>query len=198
MVRVPFRSSKKSVNLFIDSNKPWIKKNLVKYKDFFYKPYEYKHGEIFHFKGSKYSLCIEESTNNFVTIENNNIVLRTYDKNPDNIKKILQVWYRNEAIAFFEDIIPQIQNIFSSLDIEPAGYRYRRMKRKWGSCSSSNLITLNTDLIKANIPAIKYIIVHEFCHLKHFNHGEDFINLLSSVYPEWKEVKKTLDTIPGW
>ena len=30
----------------------------------------------------------------------------------------------------------------------------------------------------ANIDVIDYIIVHEFCHLMHMNHSEDFYNLI--------------------
>lgn len=198
IVRVPFRSTKKSVQLFINSNESWIKKNIIKYKDFFYKPYKYQNGEIFHFKGTKYSLKVEYCNNNTVLLQNQNIIVKTYSDNPEDIRKILQLWYRTKAIAFFKEITPSIQDNFYSVGIISSGYRFRRMKRKWGSCSSSGIITLNTDLIKADIPAIKYIIIHEFCHLKHFNHGEDFKSLLSSIYPDWKEVKKTLDVIPGW
>ncbi|MCK5847981.1 MAG: M48 family metallopeptidase [Caldisericia bacterium] len=198
IVRVPLRSTKKSVQSFIDTNAPWIKKNIFKYKDFFYVPYKYQNDEIFHFKGRKYSLIVEYDNNNSVFLHNSNICVKTFNDNPEYIKVLLQKWYRKKAIAFFQEIIPPIQNTFYSLGIIPSDYHYRRMKRKWGSCSTSGVITLNTDLIKAEIPAINYIVIHELCHIKHFNHGEEFKALLSSVYPNWKNVKKTLDVIPGW
>jgi predicted metal-dependent hydrolase len=37
-----------------------------------------------------------------------------------------------------------------------------------------------------------YIIVHEICHLKEFNHSQNFWNLVAQVVPEHKAIRKEL------
>ena len=39
-----------------------------------------------------------------------------------------------------------------------------------------------------------YIIVHELCHLKEFNHGQEFWNLVAKAVPDYKEVRHSLRT----
>lgn len=44
----------------------------------------------------------------------------------------------------------------------------------------------------ANLEAIDYIIVHEFCHLIHMNHSKDFYNLVKEIIPNYKDSEKWL------
>ena len=59
--------------------------------------------------------------------------------------------------------------------------------------SAKNNLTLNIELIKTPLMCIKYVIVHELCHLKYRNHDSDFYKLISSFIPDWKQRKAKLD-----
>ena len=39
---------------------------------------------------------------------------------------------------------------------------------------------------------INYVIVHELCHLIHFNHSRDFWNSVSDALPDYKSSKEWL------
>jgi len=69
------------------------------------------------------------------------------------------------------------------------------MKKRWGSCSKQKGIILNTELVKAPSHTIDYVVMHELCHLKHYNHGKAFYRLLNSVMPDWRERKKRLEAV---
>ena len=41
---------------------------------------------------------------------------------------------------------------------------------------------------------VDYIIVHELCHLKEFNHGQNFWKLVAHMIPEYKKCIRELRT----
>ena len=61
------------------------------------------------------------------------------------------------------------------------------MTRKWGSCSTSGVITLALDLAKQDRRFQDYVIVHELLHLKVPNHGKVFKALMGLHLPAWRE-----------
>ena len=63
----------------------------------------------------------------------------------------------------------------------------RKMRRRWGSCSSKGEVTLNLALIKMPLACIDYVVTHELCHLEAFHHGKPFYRLLAQVMPDWRE-----------
>ncbi len=72
-------------------------------------------------------------------------------------------------------------------------YRTRRMKSRWGSCNTkTGAITLNLELAEHNPEALKYIIAHELTHLYVRRHNKEFYALLTTFYPNWKEVRSGL------
>ena len=51
----------------------------------------------------------------------------------------------------------------------------------WGSCSTKRNINLNVNLVNLPEHLIRYVILHELCHLVYMNHGPRFHSLLDSV-----------------
>lgn len=68
----------------------------------------------------------------------------------------------------------------------------RKTTSKRGSCTHDQKISLNLDLIHLPTKFIRYVIIHEACHLKVKNHSERFRKLVGSFLPEYKTTKKEL------
>lgn len=79
-------------------------------------------------------------------------------------------------------------------------HRYKRVfiknsKSRWGSCSSRGNLNFNYKLLFLPPQVADYIIVHELCHLRHFNHGPQFWALVAQVCPNYKELRAALRAI---
>jgi hypothetical protein len=75
----------------------------------------------------------------------------------------------------------------------PVAASIRSLQRRWGSHSGKGRITLNCDLIRAPLPCIDYVIVHELAHGRHPNHGRAFYDLLGQRMPDWEKRKIALE-----
>jgi len=73
------------------------------------------------------------------------------------------------------------------LKVEPRIIRVQRMTRKWGSCSTSGIITLADDLAKASAGFQDFVIAHELLHLRVPNHGKLFKALMTIHVPGWRQ-----------
>ena len=110
------------------------------------------------------------------------------NKNLEKSKKEKNAIYTEEQ---FKQIIEKNANeLIKTTELVPNQIRIRKIKYAWGSCSQNKNITINYNLIKYSEQAIKYVILHELCHLKYMNHSKDFWNLVEKYMPEYKEIKK--------
>lgn len=80
---------------------------------------------------------------------------------------------------------------------EKLGLEYNRIsirnqKTCWGSCSRRKNLNFNYKILFLSEKAQDYIIVHELCHLKEFNHSKKFWALVAGLAPGYKEIRKEL------
>ncbi len=93
----------------------------------------------------------------------------------------------------FTKIVEKNANeLIKQTQLVPNKIRIKNIKYAWGTCSSNRNITINYNLIKYNEDIIKYVILHELCHLKYMNHSKDFWNLIEKYMSNYKEIKKQL------
>jgi hypothetical protein len=68
----------------------------------------------------------------------------------------------------------------------------KNQKTRWGSCSRRGHLNFNYCLAALAPELRDYIIVHELCHLREFNHSPRFWNLVARVLPDYKERRRRL------
>lgn len=68
----------------------------------------------------------------------------------------------------------------------------KNQKTRWGSCSRKGNLNFNYKIALLSEEEANYIIVHELCHLKEFNHSSKFWNLVAVAIPEHKEIRSSL------
>ena len=78
------------------------------------------------------------------------------------------------------------------LAVRPSAIGFRKMKSKWGSCSSIGKISLNTWLQALPDELVAFVVFHELAHLKVRNHGPAFKALIRSEFPDFRALDKKL------
>lgn len=195
IVRVPNRTSDKTINRIVIEKASWIIKHRDRYsrQDNSNLNKLYVEGEIHLFRGRESVLTIEKSNKSYIRFYDGTIELGLGKSNNSKaIKGLLYKGYKNEAELLFPGILNTLLKRHEDQMFKPAALIIRTMKRRWGSCSNKGIITLSTELIKLPDLYIEYVVVHELCHLKHHNHGARYYNLLSELFPEWKAIRKEL------
>ena len=83
-------------------------------------------------------------------------------------------------------VLARVEHWADRLKVRPRFVRVQRMTRKWGSCSTSGIVTLAADLTKREPGFQDFVIAHELLHLRVQNHGRVFKALMSAHVPDWK------------
>ena len=68
----------------------------------------------------------------------------------------------------------------------------KNQSSRWGSCSRKGNLNFSYKLVHLPPELADYIVVHELCHLAHFNHSKDFWNLVAQQIPNHRALRKKL------
>ena len=200
-VRAPQSITPEAVSEIMSKRASWILRQLQKFAQ---SPSKQKApredaGETKRFLGSHFKLNVQgltntESAREQVKLDKGN--LNVWVKDPMDKKRIeafIEKWYREQAELLFMRRMLNLLPRFKGLPIQFPELSIRRMKARWGSCSTNGTITLNLKLIQVDEALIDYVIVHELCHLIEHNHSKHYYALLTRMMPDWRERRQRLN-----
>ncbi len=98
--------------------------------------------------------------------------------------------YKEIAKTYLKE---RIEFLASFYGFNYTSLKIRDYKGRWGSCSRSKQICLNSKLVMLNKRVIDYVIIHELCHTLYLNHKLEFKNKLSSYFKDEKQIKSYLN-----
>ena len=87
---------------------------------------------------------------------------------------------------------PHVDQLSQKHQLYPELLKYKRVRSRWGSCTSTSVISFSIYLAQLPDELIRYVIAHELAHLRHLNHGQAFWQLVSSMDPDFKLHRKRL------
>ena len=156
-------------------------------------------------------ICKPKLKNSYISIKKEGIFLRTPKVSNAFINDLLhskESWMRKKLEEFANKtsinknikevnlaksyMAQRVEFFATKMGLEFNELKFRRMKRRWGSCSSKRNITLNLYLYNTSKELIDYVIVHELAHLVQMNHSRKFHNVVEFYMPEAKSLEKKL------
>ncbi|AFV97492.1 MULTISPECIES: M48 family metallopeptidase [unclassified Sulfuricurvum] len=175
-IRTPIKDEKR-IRMILRERESWIrsKMSVIASATMTY----HTLGETIRFRGE--SLPITQFLNLSETLKK--------AKNTIDIEKYYHHFYKNEALLTLPS---RVSHYARKMNLHPKEIRFKKMRRRWGSCSSEGIVTLNTMMMQLSYEHIDYIIVHELAHLRHMNHSLDFHALVRSILENERELRKEL------
>lgn len=189
-VRVSKTTTDRQVTEFLEANQAWIDSAYAKMQKYVatLPQYSFVENQTFLYLGHEMQLKFWEE-GKVDLIERNIMCPKSIQGDEKKIRTALRSFFKQEAETV---LFLRAYKIAKDMGIEPKKIRLRDLRSRWGSCSHERVISLSWKLVAAPLDVIDYVIVHEYCHLVHMNHSQDFWNMVEQHHPNWKVMRKWL------
>jgi predicted metal-dependent hydrolase len=78
----------------------------------------------------------------------------------------------------------------------------RLQRTRWGSCSAQRTVSLNAALLLLEPELVRYLMVHELCHLRCLDHSRRYWRLVERFEPDFRTLDRRLTDawplLPPW
>lgn len=105
------------------------------------------------------------------------------------IQQAFNAFYREKSI---QKITPRINLWVKTTGLIPKSIQFRKLNKRWGSCTQKDEIIINFDAIKLPYSLIDYIIVHELSHIRHKDHSAAFWREVEKYIPDYLELNEKM------
>ncbi len=134
-----------------------------------------------------------------LTVHPGRLALCVPSRDPAAGFEVLRQWLLGQGR---EHLRPWLAAEAEHIGVRPKRVQIRTQRTRWGSCSGHGNISLNAALLLLPAPLVRYLLVHELCHLRHLNHSSRFWRLVAEHDPEYRKHDAALAAawteIPIW
>lgn len=123
----------------------------------------------------------------------------TPDASHRGAAEALRSWLLDEADYH---LVPWLKREALAIGHRPRRVQVRLQRTRWGSCSNSGTVSLNATLLFLEPAVVRYLFVHELCHLVALNHSRKFWSAVARYEPNYQALDRRLTEawheIPLW
>ncbi|TVQ45244.1 MAG: M48 family peptidase [Gammaproteobacteria bacterium] len=127
------------------------------------------------------------------------LVLQPADASATAPLGLLQAWLCARAREVGPALVAPISR---ETGLAPARLQFRLQRSRWGSCSSRRTVSLNACMLFLDARLLRYLVLHELCHLEHMHHGAAFWARVARHEPDCRALDRQLNAawreVPGW
>jgi predicted metal-dependent hydrolase len=108
---------------------------------------------------------------------------------PGHCRALLRSWLLHEARVHLR---PWLLREAETVGEAPRRVQVRLQRTRWGSCSQQRTVSLNAALLLIEPDLVRYLMVHELCHLRWLNHSRRYWRLVERFVPEFRALDRRL------
>lgn len=198
---LPLRADLQSALEFLHTQKNWVEKVLKRTPLKKNSPLPPREIQL-EFTGEKLGIVYEPQDVVWTGVRYRNaqeLLVSGNTAEPAACFRALREWLVRKAKV---EIFPFAADICSELDFRVNEFSIALQRSAWGRCSSKGKMTLNAALLFFPREIVRYVVIHEGCHLKEMNHSIRFWNLVRRYYPYPDHARRILNGrsggLPAW
>jgi hypothetical protein len=192
-VSVPRRMPASALRTVLEDKRAWIEAKRAKMlAQEPVAPWSFEDGEVHDVWGVPHRLQVVERVGRARVTMGERTLTLVVPPNTGSERRgeILERWYRRNIEQALNDLLPLWE---ARMDVSVTKVQVRRMKTRWGSCSTGkHTIRLNTELARRPPECLEYVLVHELAHLHEPSHNRRFYALMDRYLPTWHAAKAVL------
>ena len=190
IVTLPLQCDLGEAGSFLNRNIDWVRARL----DSLPQPVQFSDGAFMPLRGETHRLV-------FTGVKSRNaqgvVVRKSASPFPElhvsgaleHAPRRLTDWLAAQAKA---DLATRAGQHAQALNVKPKRIAVRDQASRWGSCSTTKVLSFSWRLIMAPPAILDYVAAHEVAHLREMNHGTKFWALVRQIYPDLDNAKRWL------
>lgn len=187
VLTMPPRGSVKQAKEFAQRHGAWIAARLRRLPD----TVPFAHGTLLPLRGVDHRIEHRKGTRGTVWVETHmdNPLLCVAGGAP-HVPRRVRDYLKREARR---DLEVASRAAAQALEVDIRRVSVRDQSSRWGSCSSTGVLSYSWRLILAPPFVLEYLAAHEVAHLIEMNHSQRFWRLVERICPEMGRAKVWLD-----
>lgn len=182
ILTIPYSVATAEGLAFLDRKSDWVKKSIVTVTRKIEKKTVFAPETPFSTKAHSLVLIPEARIRMAISITDDALTIR-YPETIDIYGTEFQDFIRTAiektlAVEAKTMIPPMVLEISKETNLKYNNISVKKIKSRWGSCSSQNNLNFSIYLMLLPDHLIQYVIIHELCHSIQKNHGPKFWALL--------------------
>ena len=189
-VVVPERTRPATVAAFIHEHREWIDRTSRRYRE--QRGAEPLLPERIHLRaiGHEFAVHYRQGADGRARASGERLMIEAPMLDVRHCWPVLQRWLKRTARPHLEC---ELAALAAELSMQPKRLHIRLQRTRWGSCSSTGTISLNAAVLLRPPEEMRYVIIHELCHLRHMNHSARFWRLVERYAPDYRDHERALD-----
>lgn len=190
IVTLPLQCDLGEAGSFLNRNIDWVRARL----DSLPQPVQFMHGAFMPLRGETHRLVFSQRKNSDRRGVVERVITNSFPElrisgDSEHAPRRIGDWLAAEAKS---DLAARVAHHAKILGVKPKRIAVRDQASRWGSCSTTNVLSFSWRLVMAPPAILDYVAAHEVAHLKEMNHGPKFWALVRKTYPDLDEAKRWL------
>ncbi len=190
IMTVPVHCSLVDAGNFLHTHIDWVRQHLGAVP----KPVELTDGELIPFRGKPHRIVFtgERGVDYHVRVDTRStpgLAQLVVAGTREGAARRLANWLTQEAMRELDE---RVRFHAARLAVRPKRIVLRDQSSRWGSCSTTRVLSFSWRLILAPSKVLDYVAAHEVAHLAQMNHGPKFWALVAKTMPQMDEARAWL------
>lgn len=185
IVTVPMQCDLEQAGQFVSRHIDWVEARLGSLPE----PVPFRDGAVIPLRGVPHTIRFlgRRRRGAVVSLESSTQLVVAGDQ--AHAPRRLQDWLVEQARADLDD---RVGWHAANLGLRPRGIAVRDQTSRWGSCSTTRMLSFSWRLVIAPPLILDYVAAHEVAHLAEMNHSARFWALVRKTMPRMDEAKRWL------